>query len=122
MRRCRSPSLRASLRSELPENLESELERRLWALFPADHELVPQYELTCVDGRRVRLDAADPARKIAIEASGHRWHGTSKQLRNDMARRRSIQASGWDHYEYGWSDVTEGADATRAELARTLSR
>jgi hypothetical protein len=44
-------SLRASLRSELPEHLESELERRMWALFPRDHGLVAQYELTCADGR-----------------------------------------------------------------------
>jgi hypothetical protein len=115
-------SLRASLRSELPENLESELERRLWVLLPSGHGLIAQFELTCTDGRRVRLDAADPERKIAIEANGHLWHGTSNRLRADMARRRSIQATGWDHYEYGWSEVTETAAAVRAELARTLSR
>ncbi|MCU1374656.1 MAG: hypothetical protein JWO68_1942 [Actinomycetia bacterium] len=38
-----------------------------------------------------------------------------------MARRRSIQATGWDHYEYGWSDVTETPEDTRAELARLLA-
>jgi hypothetical protein len=114
-------SLRAALRSELPEQLESELERRLWALFPRDHGLVAQHPMTCIDGRRVRLDAADPSRKIAIEADGHLWHATSKRLRETMARRRSIQASGWDHYPYGWSDVTESAAATRAELQRILA-
>ena len=114
-------SLRAALQSELPENLESELERRLWQLLPAGHGLVPQFELTCADGRRVRLDAADPDRRIAVEANGHRWHGTSKQLRADMARRRSIQATGWDHYEYGWSDVTEAPMTVRDELAKLLA-
>ena len=114
-------TLRASLQSDLPDNLESELERRLVALLPPRHGLVVQHELTCTDGRRVRLDTADPDRRIAIEANGHRWHGTSKQLRNDMARRRSIQASGWDHYEYGWSDVTETPMAVRAELAAILA-
>jgi hypothetical protein len=114
--------LRASLRAELPEDLESELERRLWKLLPPGHGLIPQYEVSCIDGRRVRLDWGDPERKIAIEANGHRWHATTKRLRSDMARRRSIQASGWDHYEYGWADVMETQDDVRAELARTLSR
>jgi hypothetical protein len=117
-----SASLRAALDTDLPANLESELERRLWALLPPGHGLVPQYELTCSDGRRVRLDLADPGRRTAVEANGHRWHGTSKQLRADMARRRSIQASGWTIYEFGWSDVTETPHLVRAELARTLSR
>ena len=115
-------TLRATLREQLPANLESELERRLLRLLPPDHGLIPQYELRCVDGRRVRLDFGDPERRIAVEGNGHRWHGTSKQLRADMARRRSIQASGWVLYEYGWSDVTESAAATKAELARTLLR
>jgi hypothetical protein len=114
-------AFRAALDCELPEGLESELERRLLALCPPGHQLVLQHELTCIDGRRVRLDAARPDRKIAIEAVGHRWHATAKKLRADMARRRSIQATGWDHYEYGWSDVTETPEDTRAELARLLA-
>jgi len=115
-------TLRATLREQLPANLESELERRLLRLLPPEHGLIPQHELRCVDGRRVRLDFGDPERRIAVEGNGHRWHGTSKQLRADMARRRSIQASGWVLYEYGWSDVTESPATTQAELARTLSR
>jgi hypothetical protein len=116
-----SASLRAALETDLPEHLESDLERRLWRLLPPGHGMVTQHELTCTDGRRVRLDMADPARKIAIEANGRKWHGTTKAARADMARRRSIQASGWHHYEYGWSEVTEAPTTTRLELAAILA-
>jgi hypothetical protein len=115
-------SLRAAVLHALPEDgIDTELERRLHALFPAGHGLTLQLKLTCSDRRKVRLDAGCPDRRIAIEANGHRWHATSTQLRRDMARRRSIQATGWDHYEYGWSEVTETPDLVRGELARLLT-
>ena len=60
-------------------------------------------------------------RKIAIEGNGHRWHSTATAARRDMERRRSITASGWDHYEYGWSDVSENAQSTRNQLAAILA-
>jgi len=121
-RRGTSP-LRAVVRHALPdERLESELERLLFALFPANHGCVLQYELTCVDGRRVRLDAARPELRLAIEANGLRWHGTAKDMRRDMARRRAIKASGWDLWEYGWADVVETPDAVRVDLARLLAQ
>jgi hypothetical protein len=107
--------LRVVVRYALPdEKLESELERRLALLLPVGFEL--QHELVCTDGRRVRLDAALPGQKIAVEGNGFRWHRTRRQVEDDAARRRSIVASGWTHYEYGWSDVVERAAATRAEL------
>lgn len=37
-----------------------------------------------------------------------------------MERRRSIQGSGWTHYEFGWSDVTERPNAAKVELAAIL--
>jgi hypothetical protein len=114
--------LRAVVRHALPdEKLESELEWRLSKLFPPGRGLVLQHRITCVDGREVRFDAAEPDRRIAIEANGHRWHATTERLRRDMERRRSIKASGWDLYEYGWSDVVETPALVRAELARLLT-
>jgi len=77
--------------------------------------------MTCRDGRRVRLDIAEPHRKIAVEANGHRWHATPADARADRARRRSIQATGWDHYEYGWAEVTETPDLVRHELEALLT-
>jgi hypothetical protein len=116
-------ALRAIVHGALPdEHIESELERLLLALFPPDHGFTLQYEMTCSDGRRVRLDAARPDFKIAVEANGHRWHSTAKQMNKDMARRRSIQASGWELWEYGWADTVETPDVVRAELAALVAR
>jgi hypothetical protein len=115
-------ALRATVRDALPdEKLESELEWRLSKLFQPMHGLVLQHRLICADGREVRLDAARPDRQIAIEANGHRWHATKIRLPRDMERRRSIKLSGWDLYEYGWSDVVETPGLVRAELARILA-
>ena len=113
--------LRRVVRHALPdEKLESELERRLLALFPPNHGFLLQYELTCVDGRRVRLDAARPDLKLAVEGNGHRWHSTAKDTRRDLERRRSIKASGWDLWEYGWSDVVETPMLVTAQIAALI--
>ena len=114
--------LRAIVRHALPdEKLESELERLMLALFPPNHGFELQYELTCVDGRRVRLDTARPDLKLAVEANGRRWHSTAKDVRRDMERRRSIKASGWDLWEYGWSDVVETPGLVTAQVAALIT-
>ena len=118
-------TLRSVLRHAVPDaRLATMLEHKLHELirragFPPP-EL--QHELVCSDGRRVFLDAAWPEWRLTIEGDGHRWLGTSKQLRNDLARSRSIQASGWTHYRYGWTDVTEGAAHTLTELCRLVPK
>lgn len=115
--------LRAVLRAGLPdERVASILEHKLHQLIgtlPVEPPEI-QFPFRCVDGRDVRFDFAWPARKVAVEPDGHRWHGTSQQLRKDLARRRSVQASGWSLYSYGWADATEQATLTRAELCRVL--
>jgi len=108
------------LGAALDERLESELERRLVALAPKSPHIELQHRMTCVDGRVVRLDVARRDRRIAVEGNGDRWQTTPKDARRDRERRRSIQASGWDHYEYGWSEVTETPELVRAELAVLL--
>jgi hypothetical protein len=110
-------TLRAVLDHALPsERSESELERRLLALAPPVPGLVLQHEVVAPSGRRYRLDMALPDRTIAVEANGHRWHGTAKAMRADMQRRRDLAAMGWSHYEYGWFDVVDNGAATRSEL------
>ena len=73
-------ALRSVVRNALPdEKLQSILELKLLALIERLAAEPPelQYELVCADGRRVRLDFAWPARRIAVEADGHKWHSTS---------------------------------------------
>jgi len=77
---------------------------------------VRQYELTCADGRIVRLDNAFVPQRIAVEANGRRWHAKESQVRRDRARRNSITNTGWRHYEYGWSDAVDTPLDTQREL------
>lgn len=79
---------------------------------------VRQHELVCSDGRVVVLDNAWPERKLAVEAVGMRWHGNAHRARKDRARRRAIVATGWDHYDYGWSEATETPDVVASEIER----
>jgi hypothetical protein len=81
---------------------------------------VRQHELVCIDGRQVFLDNAWPDRKVAVEGDGRRWHGNRAQAAKTRARSRSIVASGWDHYVYGWSEVTETPDDVRREVEQIV--
>jgi very-short-patch-repair endonuclease len=100
------------------EKLESKLE--LVVARVLDTARVPraerQHPLTCADGREVRLDFAWPDRRIAVEANGLRWHGNASQAQKTRARMRSITATGWDVYDYGWYEATETPDDLRAEV------
>ena len=112
-------ALRAVVRASIPDHkLESMLELDLGKLLARAGTPPPalQYELVCTDGTDVRLDFAWPELRIAVEADGHRWHATRRRLERDRARRRSIQASGWSHYAYGYGDVHDHPTETIAEL------
>lgn len=117
-------ALRAVVRGSLPdERLESVLEHALHRLLlqlPGP-SAVPQFELAVGPSHTVRLDFAWPDRRIAVEADGHRWHATRRDLTRDLQRSRAIQAAGWRHHRFGWSDIRERPDATLAELRRVLN-
>lgn len=110
------------LQSLPPEEIESWLEQELHQLvrsLPVEAPVL-QYELTCDDGREVRLDQAWPDSRIAVDADGRLWHAIKKDFEQTMARSRSIVASGWSHYRYGWTDVRYLRAHTRAELLAIL--
>jgi hypothetical protein len=100
------------------EKLQSLLELAVSRVLDAArvHRGVPQYELTCADGRAVRLDWYWPEHRVAVEADGLRWHATPARLRKSQARSRSIQGSGITHLVFGWYDAHAGADAMRREV------
>jgi very-short-patch-repair endonuclease len=81
---------------------------------------VPQHELRCVDGRRVRLDFAWPVERVAVEADGRRWHATTADFERDRVRGNSITASGWALYRFGWSDVRERRAGVVASIHRAF--
>jgi hypothetical protein len=108
--------------SFLDVRLESQLEQELFELIlrcevpPPE----PQYELRCVDGRRVELDFAWPDQRVAVEADGRRWHATTADFERDRARGNSITASGWSLYRFGWTDVRERRAGTVASIHRAF--
>lgn len=111
------------LRDALADGLVDEnIQKRLELLIAriVDRARVPkpvrQYELICDDGRQVFLDNAWPDRRIAVEGEGLRWHGNKQQAAKTRARARSITASRWDLYAYGWSDATETPDDMLREI------
>jgi very-short-patch-repair endonuclease len=122
--RAGTATLRAVVRQSAPdERLESELERRLLALIEqvTSDAAIPQYEFALLDGSIVRLDFAWPARRLAVEADGRRWHASATAFRRDLARSRAIQARGWAHHRFGWSDVVEAPSTVLRELKALLA-
>jgi len=111
--------LRLALENDLvDEKLESKLELIVARVLRSARIPRPerQYPLVCIDGREVRIDFAIVDRRIAVEANGARWHGNATQARKTRARARSITATGWHVYEYGWYEATETPDDLRAEV------
>jgi hypothetical protein len=106
--------------SFLDNRLESRLEQELFEVLLRCEipPPVPQYELRCVDGRRVRLDFALPSLRVAFEGDGRRWHATTADMERDRARANSIAASGWALFRFGWADVRE----RRAGVIATVHR
>lgn len=119
-------AMRAALEDGLVDDkIESKLElllARILATLPVPAP-VRQHEMTCADGRSVRLDNAWPELRVSVEGDGRRWHGNKYQAAKSRTRSRSITASGWQHYVYGWSEAMEtphdvADEVTRAVLGR----
>jgi hypothetical protein len=116
-------ALRAAVQqSFLDDRLESRLEQELFDLVLRCEvpPPLPQFELCCDDGRKVRLDFAWPAERVAVEADGRRWHATTADFERDRARANSITASGWALYRFGWADVRDRRAGTVASIHRAF--
>lgn len=105
-----------------PDDLDSRLEHDLLLLIRASGAPPPVTQLETVvgGGRRVEFDFAWPDRRLAVEADGRRWHATSADFQRDLARHNAVTAAGWRLYRYGWADVHQRPDSTRAELAAAV--
>ncbi|WP_226344389.1 hypothetical protein [Agilicoccus flavus] len=85
-------------------------------------DVVPQYRITDGDvgapGRfDVRVDLADPALRIVIEADSHAWHSTPAQRRRDSRRYVRLTCLGWLVLSVVYDDVV----ADRAQLLLRLT-
>lgn len=75
---------------------ESDLERRLArALADMGLDVVAQLDVELDGGRRVRLDLAVPAVRLAVEVDHATWHAGRLDVERDKRRDRQLTRLGW---------------------------
>jgi very-short-patch-repair endonuclease len=65
---------------------------------------VPQFEIR-LPSRTVRVDLADPRRRVVLEADSFAHHGTREALRRDCERYDELVADGWIVLRFAWEHV-----------------
>ena len=65
----------------------------------------------------VRLDAAWPELKIAVEFDGAAFHGSLGARERDLRRDAALAALGWVVLRFGYRDVTRRPEVCRAQIA-----
>ena len=80
-----------------------------------------QHELV-VAGRRVRLDAAWPALRVAVELDGHRFHSSRADRERDMRRDTALAAAGWVVLRFSYARLTTDPEGCRREIELVLRR
>jgi hypothetical protein len=81
---------------------------------------VPQYRVFVAGEFVARVDLAWPELRFAVEYDGQ-WHVDPRQLADDRARLRALQAAGWEVFHVTRADM---ADISRlmCELGAALDR
>ncbi len=110
--------LRATLGEFRPE-FESELEELVGTGFRRRdvHGFEPQYVVRDRLGRALgRVDFADVALKLAVEADGWAYHGSRAQQRRDKRRDRLLGRDGWLVLRFTTDEILGDIDAVIAEI------
>jgi hypothetical protein len=102
--RPRIGALRAALSLRTPgrQSGDSPLERWLLDIIDAYGLPVPvlQYPVALPDGTTARLDAAYPARMVALEADGFAFHQDRTAFDRDRIRQSQLMLLGWAVYRF----------------------
>lgn len=117
-RRPRAPGaskLRAIMRGDTPVTL-SELERIAVELVRGAGLPLPETN-RAAGGRRV--DLRWPGR-LTVELDSYKFHNSRHSWERDHERRREARARDEEFRRYTWTDLTDGPEATVAEIARLL--
>jgi very-short-patch-repair endonuclease len=69
---------------------------------------------------RLRVDFADPARKVIVELDGRRWHDAEADRVRDRRRELQLRAAGWRVIRVRWLDLKYWPELVIAELQRAL--
>ncbi len=95
--------MRALLERELegfaPGGSQKEVDLVRWLVAAGLPKPVQQYAIK-LGNRTVRVDAAYPDLKIAIEYDGWEWHRGRKAFDDDRARDNELELGGWLHFRF----------------------
>jgi hypothetical protein len=126
---CRVHAGRASLTQLLDliaGGCESELE--IWGVthvLPGTPQLpapVQQYRIRLDDGRWVRLDAAYPEARVAVELDGAAFHGSRAARERDLRRDTALAALGWVVLRFSYARLVSDPEGCRREIEAVVRR
>lgn len=99
---------------------ESELE--IWGVThvlpgpPRVPAWVQQHRIRLPDGRRVRLDAAYPEARVAVELDGAAFHGSREARERDLRRDTALAALGWVVLRFSYARLMADPEGCRREI------
>jgi hypothetical protein len=114
----------AELLGLIADGCESELEifgvRHVLAI-PGIPPCEQQYRMVLPSGP-VRLDAAWPEAKLAIELDGAAFHGSQEARERDLRRDAALAALGWVVLRFSYRRLMREPEACRAEILAAYRR
>ena len=105
---------------------ESELE--IWGVThvlpgpPGFPRPVQQYSVRLDDGRMVRLDAAYPEARVAVELDGAAFHGSRSARERDLRRDSALAALGWVVLRFSYDRLMRDPEGCRREIIAVIRR
>jgi very-short-patch-repair endonuclease len=87
---------------------------------------LPKPATQVVLGRRkdkvIRVDFHFPGTTIVLEALGYGWHRSGAQMQNDTERANRLVLDGFNPFQFTYTQIVEGADATLATIREAFVR
>jgi hypothetical protein len=115
---------RLLLERDAEDLTESRLERLFLRLIRTFGLPEPEPQHVVRDGTAfvARVDFAWPARRVAVELDGRRYHAGAEAFASDRWKRNRLQVLGWDVLAYTWTHVLSEGPAVTAQVAAALER
>ncbi len=116
----------AGLLDLVASGCESELE--VWGVTrvlpgpPRVPAWVQQYPVRLGDGRPVRLDAAYPEARVAVELDGAAFHGSRAARERDLRRDSALAALGWVVLRFSYARLMGDPEGCRREIEAVVLR
>jgi very-short-patch-repair endonuclease len=110
--------------AEITRGGQSWLEREVLRMLHSSG--LPKPATQVVLGRRkdkvIRVDFHFPGTTIVLEALGYGWHRSGAQMQNDTERANRLVLDGFNPFQFTYTQIVEGADATLATIREAFVR